>query len=83
MIVTQTLLGSGAWLIALVGEEHRSLGFLGVTLGNPEEQKVRGAERRSTSRTKGQAEGQNEVRKLEQSSRNCLTPGWVRIRSRP
>lgn len=77
------LLGSGAWLIALAGEEHRSLGFLGVTLGNTKEQKVPGAERRSTSRTKGQAEGQNEVRKLGESSRDSLTPGWVRIRSGP
>lgn len=61
MIITQTLLGLGIRLIALAEEEHRSLRFLGVTLRNPEEQKVPEAERRSTSRTTGQTEGQNKV----------------------
>ena len=55
------LLGAGAGLITLARKEHQGLGFLWVTMGDPNQQKALRAEKQSTFRIKGWAKPQKVV----------------------
>ena len=58
---TWMLLGAGAGLITLARKEHQGLGFLWVTMGDPNQQKALRAEKQSTFRIKGWAKPQKVV----------------------